>query len=33
VVSFAAFRLARRPIIAGVVCGEVFMLVGQCFFG
>ena len=31
--GFAAFMLTRRSIFAGVVCGEIFMLVGTWWLG
>ncbi len=31
--GFAAFVLTRRSIFAGVVCGELFMLIGKWWFG
>ena len=33
VAGFAAFMLARRSIFAGVLCGEIVMLLGQWWFG
>jgi branched-subunit amino acid transport protein len=33
VVSFIVFMLTRRSIFAGVVSGEVFMLVGKWWLG
>ena len=31
--AFVAFMLTRRSIFAGVVCGEIFMLVGTWWLG
>jgi len=31
--GFVAFMLTRRSIFAGVVCGEIVMLVGQWWLG